>query len=228
MQQSQIFTRYVARKKLIKNNFDKISFFGIGCSSYVELSKMDGRLKKMRENLPNVYPKILVKDYSVVSYLLKNRNIDLALVTRDMIKNIDCKFKVIKQIKTYAIFSNEYKIEGISLEDIESLSFEELKHECLITLSPKYVPFKLGNILQEKLTLHSEYGFSMVCDSDIEAIRLARSGYGVAILPENFIPSNLDDIVIKVISDQVSSDYGIAYQKDAEDERTKFFIENFK
>lgn len=135
MQQSQIFTRYVARKKLIKNNFDKISFFGIGCSSYVELSKMDGRLKKMRENLPNVYPKILVKDYSVVSYLLKNRNIDLALVTRDMIKNIDCKFKVIKQIKTYAIFSNEYKIEGISLEDIESLSFEELKHECLITLA---------------------------------------------------------------------------------------------
>lgn len=164
----------------------------------------------------------------MLSYLLENRNIDLALVTRDMIKNIDCKFKVIKQIKTYAIFSNEYKIEGISLEDIESLSFEELKHECLITLSPKYVPFKLGNILQEKLTLHSEYGFSMVCDSDIEAIRLARSGYGVAILPENFIPSNLDDIVIKVISDQVSSDYGIAYQKDAEDERTKFFIENFK
>ena len=68
----------------------------------------------------------------------------------------------------------------------------------------------------------------MVCDSDIEAIRLARSGYSVAILPENFIPSNLDDIVIKVISDQVSSDYGIAYQKDAEDERTKFFIESFK
>lgn len=71
----------------------------------------------------------------MLSYLLKNRNIDLALVTRDMIKNIDCKFKVIKQIKTYAIFSNEYKIEGISLEDIESLSFEELKHECLITLA---------------------------------------------------------------------------------------------
>ena len=219
---------YVARKKLIKNNFDKIYFFAIGCSSYVELDKMDGILKKMREKFPNIYPKILVKDYSVVSYLLKNRNIELALVTRDMIKDIDCKFKVIKQIKTYAIFSKEYKIEGISLEDIGSLRFEDLRNECLIILSPKYIPFKPGNILQEKLTLHSEYGFSIVCESDIEAIRLARSGYGVAILPESFIPSNLDDVVIKVISDQISFDYGIAYQKDADNEQTKFFIENFE
>lgn len=219
---------YVARKKLIKNNFDKISFFAIRCSSYVELDKMDGILKKMREKFPNIYPKILVKDYSVVSYLLKNRNIELALVTRDMIKDIDCKFKVIKQIKTYAIFSKEYKIEGISLEDIGSLRFEDLRNECLIILSPKYIPFKQGNILQEKITLHSEYGFSIVCESDIEAIRLARSGYGVAILPESFIPSNLDDVVIKVISDQINFDYGIAYQKDADNERTKFFIEKFE
>lgn len=219
---------YVARKKLIARDYDNLSFFKIACSSHVELIEMESILRNIREKLPNIYPRILVKDYSIIRNLFKDGNINLALVTRDMIKDIDCKFKLIKKIKTYAIFSKDYKINGENIEDSDSLSFSELKSECLITLSPKYIPFKQGNVLQENLTLHSKYGLNIVCDSDTEVIQLARSGYGVAILPENTIPKILDDVIIKVISDQSSFDYGLAYQKDADDERTKFFIENFK
>ena len=218
----------ISRKKMSEENSDKISFFKIGCSSHVELVNMENILKKMRNSLPNIYPRILVKPYSTIRNLLKGGNIELALVTRDMVKDISCKFMLIKEIKTYAIFKKGYEIDGMCLEDMDSISFQDLKSECLITLSPKYIPFKPGNVLQENLTLHSEYGFNIVCDSDIEAIQLAKSGYGVAILPENTIPDIMDDIVIKVISDQSSVDYGIAYQKDAENERIKFFIENFE
>lgn len=217
---------YLSKKKIVGIKSENISFLKLACSSYLELENLEGILKIMQKNLPNVYPKILVKNYSIIRTLFKGGNIDMAFVTKEMIKGIDCKFKLIKNINTYAIFSDDYEIDGVDIKNKDSISFDDLKSSCLITLNSKFIPFKQGNMLQENLTLHSEYGFNIVCESDIEAIQLTKAGYGIAILPETSIPNDIEGLSMKLISEQISSDYGIAYPKDTDNERVRYFVEN--
>lgn len=110
----------------------------------------------------------------------------------------------------------------------DKVLFEDLEEECLITLHPKFVPFQYGNKLQEKITLHSQSHFNIACENDQAGILLAKSGYGVAILPEVcFTPNSNDLIKLPVADEDYRMDYGIAYHKNTKIDYIKYFIKNF-
>lgn len=84
------------------------------------------------------------------------------LATKDMIKGMeDCTFKKMKEVGSYAVISKKSP-----LMDKKEITFEDLKGERLITLYPKYIPFQYGDKLQEKIVLHAQAHFHMICEND--------------------------------------------------------------
>lgn len=213
----------VAEKRIKKMTKQNISFIRIGCSSNAELANMENILHDLQIKYPHVYPQIIVNDYFSLRSLFNNKQLDIVLATKEMIKDMqDCTFKKMKEIINYAVVS-----ENSVLKNRDKISFEDLE-ECLITLHPKFVPFQYGNKLQEKIALHSQSHFNITCENDQAGILLAKSGYGVAILPEFCIPANSDDLIILPIANEAYRiDYGIAYHKAPKLDYIKYFINNF-
>lgn len=110
----------------------------------------------------------------------------------------------------------------------KELCFGDLEDECLVVPLPKFLPFQSGNQLQEKIILHSQSHFNLMCENDQAAVLLARCGYGVAILPEFFIPQQSDElIVLPLAGEEDTMDYGIAYHKSKETDWVKYLVRNF-
>lgn len=215
----------MAQKKLHKIADEKVSFLRIGCSSEAELSTWKDALCELQRRFPNTYPQIEMNDYFKLKHLFENKQLDVMLVSKEMIKELkDCSFHKIKEMKSYAVISDTAKS---SYKDC--FSFAELKKECLITLHPKFIPFQYGNALQEKIMFHAQTHFHITCEHDQAAMLLARCGYGIAILPEFCIDQRQEGIsILPILEDSHSIDYGIAYHKHTKSEVVRYLIQHMK
>ncbi len=195
----------LAEKNIQKIINPNLSYLRIGCTSNAELGFLQEMLCALPETYPRVYPQIFIHDYYAMKNLFVNKQLDMFLATREMIKDIDdCSFRKLKTISSYAIVS-------------------EKSHPL-----PKFIPFQNGNRLQEKILLHSQSHFNLMCENDQAAILLARCRYGAAILPEFFIPAQIDDLIVIPLTDEEDvMDYGIAYHKNTNTEYIRFLIHNF-
>lgn len=213
----------IAEKRVKKITSQNISFIKIGCSSNAELLYLETILHDLQIKFPQVYPQIIVNDYFSLKNLFNNKQLDIVLATKEMTKDMqECSFKKVKEIINYAVMS-----EKSYLLNKDKILFEDLENECLITLHPKFVPFQYGNKLQEKITLHSQSHFNLACENDQVGILLAKSGYGIAILPEFCVPINSTGLIIQPIADEnYKMDYGIAYHKNIKTDYIKYFINN--
>lgn len=214
----------IAEKRVQKIAAQNISFIRLGCSSNAELVSLENILHDMQVKYPQVYPQIIVKDYFTLKNLFNNRQLDIVLATREMIKDMqNCTFKKLKEVINYAIVSPKS-----ALKNKDKIFFEDLEEECLITLHPKYVPFQYGNKLQEKITLHSQSHLNISCENDQAGIVLAKSGYGAAILPGFCIPEPPNDLIaLPILSVDCKMDYGIAYPQNPNTDYIKYFISNY-
>lgn len=214
------FSQKRARKAAAKDS----SFLRIGCTSNAELNRLQSILCSLQDHFPQVYPQITVDDYFSLKNLFQNKQLDLMLATREMVKDMkDCTFQKIKEILNFAVLS-----EKSHLSEFESLTFNHLKDCCLITLHPKFIPFQYGNKLQEKIALHSQAHFNIVCENDQACILLARSGYGIAILPEFCIPAERPGLIIRPVAEENKIEYGILSQKKSKEIYIKYFLNHFK
>lgn len=216
---------YISQKRVQKIADQNISFLKIGCTSTAELSLLEPIINDLQTAFPQLYPQITIQDYFKLKSLFNNKQLDVMLATKEMIKDMhNCSYKKIKEVINYAIVSPKS-----SLSTKSSINFNDLKDECLITLHPKFIPFQYGNTLQEKITLHSQAHFNIACEDDQSAILLAKCGYGVAIIPEFCIPNNLNNLImVPIINDINTLDYGIAYQKNNKKDYITFLINNIK
>lgn len=214
----------LAEKNIRKITNSDLSFLRIGCISTAEFVFLEEILSDMQAIYPKVYPRIFIHDYHTMKNLFCNRQLDLLLATKEMIKDIDgCSFRKLKSISNYAILSPKS-----SLSAKKELSFEDLENECLIIPLPKFLPFQNGNRLQEKIVLHSQSHFNLMCENDQAAILLAKCGYGIAILPEFFIPPQPDDLIVLPLAEEEDAmDYGIAYHKNVENDCIKYIVQNY-
>lgn len=214
----------IAEKKIQKMTSQNISFIRIGCSSQGELNDLKDILCQLRINYPQVYPQIIVNDYFSLKNLFNNKQLDIVLASKEMVKDMqECTFKKIKEVMNYAITS-----QNSIFKNKTEILFEDLKDECFITLHPKFIPFQYGNKLQEKITLHAQSHLHITCDNDQTSLLLAKCGYGVAILPEFCIPDHESDILaLPIINEGHTLEYGIAYHKNVREDYIKYFIKYF-
>lgn len=195
-------------KKISNAVSQSLSYIKIGCTSNAEFELLAPALSIIKKEFPDVYPMIFTRDYSRLTAMFENGHVDIMLVSKDMINNLNCTFKPAKPMESYAIVAPDSPF-----AKKESISFEELKQECLITLNPRLIPFTKGNTLQEQLALYSQSSFHMTCESERSALLLAKCGYGIAILPEFCIPALHNDLCKIKIKEQKKIDYGVAFNK---------------
>lgn len=216
----------LSHKKISKTLSQTLSYLRIGCSSFIELESLEPVLTDIHKEFPDTYPLILVKDYFKLRTMFESNHLEAVLATKEMLGDIDCTFKKIKDMKSYAVFPE--KPEFSQFADAESLSFKDLETERLITLNPKLIPFQPGNSAQTFLTLNSQTNLHIMCESEQVNLLMAKSGYGISILPEFCIPKEHEGLCIRVIKDQIPIEYGIAYRKKQKEKYVKFFIDNFQ
>lgn len=215
----------LAGKRLKKTADQNISVLRIGCSSNGELASLEHILCDLQTIFPQIYPQILVLDYFKLKNLFNNRQLDLVLATKDMVKDMhNCSFKKVKDMISYAVVSSQSPF-----CEKKQITFEDLKGERLITLHPKFIPFQYGNKLQEKIMLHAQSHFQIACENDQAGILLAKCGYGAAILPGFCIPSGLSGLIsIPIMDENGCIDYGIAYQKNTKIDYIRYFIDHIQ
>ena len=66
----------------------------------------------------------------------------------------------------------------------------------------------------------------LACENDQAALLLARSGYGVAILPEFYLPRQMDDLKILPVIGTKPMDYGFTIQEKSK--AVEFLIQEYK
>lgn len=214
----------MAEKKVKKLASRKLTVLRIGCSSETELAGLERPLKKLKEMFPDVYPQIMIQDYFLLKSLFDNRQLDVLIGTKEMVAEAhDCVFKKVKTIGSYVVVS-----ESSVLADEKNISFERLYEQPLITLHPRFIPFQYGNKLQEFITLHAQKHFHFLCESDQSAILLAKCGYGVAVLPEFYIPAHEEGIAVLPFAEgQTAIEYGIACHKNLTQKYIRQFVKYF-
>lgn len=214
----------MAEKKVQKIASQNLAVLRIGCSSQVELKALEQPLKQLKEQIPDVFPQIMIQDYFSLRSLFDNEQLDVLIGTKEMISKVhNCIFKKVKTVESYAIVS-----EDSTLAQEKSISFKKMRGVRLIALHPRCIPFQYGNKLQEFITLHAQQYLHFLCESDQAAILLAKCNYGVAILPEIYIPAYREGIVVLPFSEDLKAiEYGIAYHKNIKEKHIKEFIKLF-
>lgn len=184
-----------------------LDFVTIGCTSVTELDFIKKILAAFRKEYPDLYPRITVGNYFQISTLFRNGQIDLFFSTREMIlNNPDCTFRKLFQDKDYALVPKNSPLYGK-----DEISFSQMEDEVLVTLDHKLVPHNLRSNVKDVLAGHADRHFDIICESEMEGILLAESGYGITILPGYMIPKNMPDAHVARIREADTLDYGIAY-----------------
>lgn len=216
----------MAEKKIKKIANQNTRFFRIGCTSSAELLCIEKVLHKLKISFPDVYPQITVNDYFSLKNLFINKQLDVMLATREMIKNIpSCIFRKVKSMKNYAIVPKDSPF-----SDRSEISFEDLGGENTIILHPKFIPFQYSNDLQERLRRRSQTHFDIICENDQAAVLMSKCGYGISVLPEFCIPKEALDmplVPVRRVKNEQDMEYGIAYHKNDREKHVSEFINHF-
>lgn len=96
----------------------------------------------------------------------------------------------------------------------------------LITLHQRLLPFCTGNKFQQDMMTYMHSHIHLACENDQVALLLAKSGYGVAILPEFYLPRQLEDLKILPVAGTRPMDYGFTIQEKSR--AVEFLIQEYK
>ncbi|MBM6840331.1 LysR family transcriptional regulator [[Clostridium] spiroforme] len=206
-----------AKKLFYDQQPQKISLFRIGCMTAIELKILENVISKMKEQFPNIRPRIIIDDFFSLKNLYENGQLELVICTTGLAKKTE--FKKIMTYQSYAVVPLSHP-----LAKQEYVTFEQLVEYTLITLPPRCIPFEKGNKLQEYLTLYKQDHDHIVSESEQEGLLLAKCGYGIALLPGFLIPD--DDQVKKIpIAETENIDYGFFFNNS--EKHIQFFIQNY-
>lgn len=207
-----------AKDQLQKNKEHEMIKLRIGCMSEKEFVILEKVLKQIKKQYPFIQPKIIVSDFFSLKNLYENQQLELVICTQGLSKK--SLFKEINQYQSYAVLPLDHP-----LTNKQSISFNEIENETLITLPPRCMPFEKNNKFQENLTLHEQDHTHIVSEGEGESILLTKCGYGIAILP-GFMLGYDEEVKYIPIDQSKNIHYGIYYK--SEEEHILFFIKEYQ
>lgn len=198
---------HVAEKKLQKIAGSATSFIKIGCTSNAEFNILKYPLTDIHQKYPDITPRIYVNDCFSLKKLFENEQLDLIFSTRSTDNAIAGSFFKLKNIINYAILPA-----SSPLSEKQELKFDDMENFRLITMHPKSIPFEYPNKIRDSIFEHGLTHLDIHCENDQSALLLAECGFGIAILPEFYIPQRLSPLVkIPFEKDSFILEYGITY-----------------
>lgn len=196
----------------------------IGCTSHAEMVALTSVFAKFRLKYPNIRPDIEIGNFDKIIDMFEQNQLDIVFVTDNMLlrrKKCDYIFHKFCRKDGFAVVTREHRI-----ATLPQISFDELENDIIIAMSSAYVPFNTGNPVTRLIQLHELHSKDIHCDDDRMMMSLAKSGYGVAILPGYCIPEYAELIglsCVPIIENQKLV-YGVITHKGKLKESYGYFI----
>lgn len=207
-----------ARNQFQNHTEQETMLFRIGCMTEQEFRILEPVFVQMRERYPYVRPKVVVQDFFDLKNLYENQQLELAVATLGLSRQ-----GAYRRLTTYQSCAVIPWNHPLARE--KEITFGQIAEESLITLPPKCVPFEKGNRFQEHLTLHAQDHVHIVSEGAAESILLAQCGYGIAILPEFFLPE-LHHAAAVPIADTRNMEYGFYCR--SKEKHIRYFMDEYR
>lgn len=206
-------------KMRLRSSSDKpIETISIGCGNYVQLAMLSDVLHQIKWDIPNLHPRLFVSPYEQLFSQLGTEQLDLLFGVYDQssMKN-GLKYKELLQSDIVCVCRNDH-----TFKERETVGLGDLTNEALIFCDPMSLTPDMAK-LQYRLLDGREPTDIHFCSSSAASYVLARSGFGIALLPNLLIPN--DPQIIKVrLDDAPKLSFGLFYKPSANDDLTKRFI----
>ena len=161
--------------------------------------------------------------------MFENKQLDVIISTRTMTEDLSTgSFIPVCQMNELAVMSPEmYEELGYdSAAQISEFHLDAARDYPLITLHQRLLPFRSNNKFQQEMMTYLHSHIHLACENDQAALLLARSGYGIAILPEFYLPRQTDDLKILPVAGPKPMDYGFTIQEKSK--AVEFLIQEYK
>lgn len=207
-----------AKLRLNSSSDKPIEMISIGCGNYVQLAMLSEVLLQIKRDVPNLHPRLLVSPMEQLFQSLGTERLDLIFGVYDQnaIKG-DTKFKKLLQSNIVCICRNDHELSGK-----ECITFEDLKKEPLIFCDPMSLDPEMAK-LQFQLIEGREPADMHFCSSSAASYILARSGYGIALLPDLLIPTDPEIIKLHLDNAPILS-FGLYHKPTTGDDLLRHFI----
>ncbi len=227
---SEIYGKILVASKRIHNLDRKgVQVLQIGCVTNTELERLTFPLKKLHQEFPKKLPHITVDDYFKLEKMFENKQLDIIISTRTMTEDLSTgSFIPVCQMNELAVMSPEmYDELGYgTASQLPEFHLDAARDYPLVTLHQRLLPFRSSNKFQPDMMTYIRNHIHLACENDQAALLLARSGYGVAILPEFYLPRQMNDLKILPVADTRPMDYGFTIQEKSK--AVEFLIQEYK
>lgn len=209
-------------KRFENDNLNSIKILSIGCYDYFCLFLMIDILKNMKEDFPQLHPKLPVVPFNHIYRLLDDEELEAVVAFKEAAPlKMKAWYKELAKIPLVCICSPDS-----SLAQKESISLDELDKEKLVLFTPTKAPRNIDKIHGE-LMVNRVPGDFYFCESAQAIMVLILAGYGVSVLPDIFVPSNQN--VAKIpIKDAESLSFGVYYKSLQSNVMLKEFINRMR
>lgn len=169
-----------------------IETISVGCGNYIQLAMLSTVLTKLKEETPNLHPKLEVAPYEQLFRQMEIQRIDLIFGINDShLSHQGIKYTELLQSDAVCVSKADRDIASKDTVNADDLRCEQLIFCDPMSLSPEMANFQLQLAQGKNLT---DIQF---CSSSAESYVLARSGFGVAILPDLLVPNDPATVKIK-------------------------------
>lgn len=207
-------------KMRFSNPGDKpVEKLSLGCSSYYQILTLSNSLHEIGNTHPNLHPRISVVPQDQLYQLLDTGSADAVFDILDNAKDTSkLTFKELSQSSIVCVGRFDHP-----MAETDCVSSQELRSYPLIFCNPINLIPEIAK-LQWKLAEQRHPADMHFCDSIEAAIMLAGAGFGLAVLPEMFIPPESKLVSIK-LADAPALSFGAFYKPYPGDGLLKEFIQ---
>ncbi len=204
-----------AMKKFQQKKENEIQPLSIACAGLSHTNILLPTLKTLKKKYLHLHPTLLTIPIPHALKKMEEGSLDLVIaakMSKDKVKN--CIYKEITKVNLVCIFNESFDLEN-------EVSFQQLKKYPLILFHPVDVS---ESILSKEYPMKSGSNEMYYCDYPSEAILLALSGFGIAILPEILVP-NFISIKKQVLEGRPKISYGLYHQPKMNNELIQDFVQ---
>ena len=197
-----------------------IQELSIGCSNYAELFLLSDVLHELSASHPNLHPRLHVVPHEQLFHLLETGSTEVIFDIREGGKTRE---KLAFQELCLSSLICVCRI-GYLPSFKETISLKELKDKKLIFCNPLTLSPDLARF-QWQLAAEKKPADIHFCNSPETAALLAHAGFGIAILPELFLPPG-GSIQVFRLAEAPSLSVGLFYHSNFENALLKEFIQS--
>ncbi len=174
-----------AKARIVSHDRQTGQIFSVGCCNYAPMLLLPDVLRIMREEYPDIHPRLQLVPAPMSDRLLEEGQIDVLLGFQGIVSpKFDGIYKELQKAPMLCICPRKHPLAGRDM-----IRIDNLKQEVLLLESPFIGPSNLLELRTSLLSGRTSSDFR-ICDSPEAAAILVRAGFGIAIHAGLSIPAD--------------------------------------